>query len=108
MLNQDKYLNKVYKVEKVVEIFLKERKTIYEMAADKSLGISKSSIHRYLNDEDIIRYIYGDQSDFIIEEIKRRLKENKEIGNKNGGDTFASDYVALKDSKGLFKGSKRR
>lgn len=104
---QNRYLEKIYKVEEVVELFLKERKTIYEMAADKSLGISKSSIHRYLNDEDIIRYIYGEKADFIIEEIKRRLKENKEIGNKNGGDTFARNYTALKDSNGLFKGSKR-
>ena len=106
MLNNEQYNEKKEKVQTVVELFLSGKKMIRDISEET--GISKSSVQRYLNDIEFINGIYGDNASFIIEEIQRKLVENKEEGNKLGGDTFASNYESLKDEVGHFTGVRRR
>ena len=101
--NQEEIINKI-KI--VVDNFLRDKKTISEI--EKETGISSSSIQRYLNDEENIREIYGIDADFIIEEIQRRLKQNKEKGLSKGGINFAKNNISTKDELGHFTGSVRK
>lgn len=106
MLSSEQYQEKLEKVKKVVEIFLKDKKTIREISEET--GISKSSIQRYLNDEEFINLIYGQKASFIREEIIRRLEENYKEGTKLGGINFAKNNETLKDELGHFTGSRKK
>ena len=99
------YIEKKEKVELVVKYFLANKKNIREISEET--GISKSAVHRYLNDEFFIRDIFGDKADFILDEIHLKLVQNKEEGNKLGGDVFSKNYVAIKDELGQFKRSRK-
>ena len=106
MLSEDQYNDKLEKVEKSVTEFLKNKKTIREIS--EITGISKSAVQRYLNDEESINTIYGADSTFIIEEINRKLEENKIEGAKLGGTNFAINNEPIRDALGHFKGSRKK
>ena len=106
MLSDKQQLEKDDKIKKVLIAFLSSKKTIEEIS--EGTGISKSSVQRYLTDEDAIRFIYTKDADFIIEEIKRKLEENKKEGLSKGGINFAKNNISTKDENGHFTGSKKR
>ena len=106
MLSDEQYQEKLEKVKKVVEIFLRDKKKIREISEET--GISKSAIQRYLNDDEFINLIYGEKANFIKEEICRRLEENYKEGIKLGGINFAQNNESLKDELGHFIGSRKK
>ena len=106
MLSEKQQLEKINNIKIVVTNFLKDKKTIKEISQET--GISKSSVQRYLNDKEYIREIYGLDANFIIEEIHRKLKQNKEEGISKGGTNFANNNISTKDKLGHFTGSKKR
>ena len=106
MLSEEQQLIKKEKIKIVVESFLKEKKTIDEIFIETK--ISSSSVQRYLNDAEYIKEIYGANSEFIIEEIQRKLQKNKEEGLSKGGTNFAKNNISTKDENGHFTGSKKR
>ena len=106
MLSDEQQMEKKKSVEKVVTQFLKSKKTIKEISAET--GIPTSSVQRYLNDESYIREIFGSRANLIIEEIHRKLDQNKLEGHVLGGQTYAQNYEATRGYSGLFTGSKRR
>ena len=106
MLSNEQYQDKLEKVEYVVNAFLKEKKTIREVSEET--GISKSSVQRYLNDEEFITALYGEKTPFIMEEINRKLEENYVEGVKLGGTNFALNNDSIKDELGHFQGSRKK
>lgn len=109
MLSEEQYQEKLKKVKYVVTSFLKEKKTIKQIADESGeLKISKSSVQRYLNDEQYIKILFGEEAPFIIEEIERRLIENYSDGVKLGGNNFAQNNESLKDENGHFIGSRKK
>ena len=106
MLSEEQYNEKIQKVTETVTEFLKNKKTIREIS--EITGISKSSVQRYLNDEEYIKIIFGGEASFIIEEINRRLEENQIEGTKLGGTNFALNNEPIKDNLGHFKGSRKK
>ena len=106
MLSNRQQEEKKDKIKIVVNSFLKGKKTIVEI--EKETGISSSSVQRYLKEYDYIKEIYGTNAEFIIEEIQRKLQENKKEGLSKGGTNFAKNNISTKDEKGHFTGSKRR
>lgn len=106
MLSKEQYIEKQEKVKKVVIALLNEKKTIKQMSEDFS--IPKSSVQRYLNDNEFIKDIFGVESEFIIEEIRRKLGENYKEGKKIGGQTYALNNQALQDESGHFIGSRKK
>ena len=106
MLSEEQQVYKKYKIKIVVDRFLKGKNTINEIS--KETGISSSTVQRYLNNELMIREIYGKDAEFIIEEIERRLQENKIEGLSRGGQNFIKNNIPIKDVNGHFTGSKKR
>ena len=106
MLSEEQNLKIEDKIKIVVKAFLSGEKTINEI--EKETGISSSSIQRYLNKEEKLKEIYGSDADFIIEEIKRKLEENKKEGLSRGGTNFAKNNNPTKDDLGHFTGSVRK
>ena len=106
MLSEEQRILKESRVRKVVDTFLKNNKTIKEL--EQVLNIPKSTIQRDLNDTDTITSIYGKDSEFIMQEIQRKLEQNKKEGLSRGGSTFAENNTATKDELGHFTGSKRK
>ena len=72
------------------------------------LGDIEYNEEEYLKEYNYIREIYGVNAEFIIEEIQRRLEENKKEGLSKGGTNFAKNNIPTKDENGHFTGSKKR
>ena len=106
MLSNEQYRDKLEKVDYVVTAFLRDKKTIREVSEET--GISKSSVQRYLNDEEFIVGLYGEKAPYIIEEINRKLEENYVDGVKLGGTNFALNNESIKDNLGHFQGSRKK
>ena len=106
MLSEAQYLEKKQKVSIVVKEFLINKKSIKQISEE--VGISTSSVQRYLNDEVYIKDAFGVNASLIIEEIHRMLEENKIEGNKLGGQNFAKNNEATKKENGQFTGSKKK
>lgn len=70
--------------------------------------IPSSTVGRLLNNEEVIREIYGANADFVIEEIKIYNQRNKMNGNVLGGKTSSILNEYTKDTDGKFSGSKKR
>lgn len=107
MMSDNQIEEKKRKILIAINSFLKGNKTIKEVSNET--GISPSSVQRYLNDEDYIRELFDYKTaNFLILEIKRRLKENKRLGEINGGNISSRNNEATKDALGHFTGLKRR
>ena len=106
MQSEQQTLARENRVKIAVVSFLKEKKTIKQISEET--GISTSSIQRYLNDEELIKTVFNKNAEFISEEIKRRLKENKIEGLSLGGTNFAKSNNPTKDKLGRFTGSIRK
>ena len=95
MLSNEQYLKIEDKIKIVVKALLSGKKTINEI--EKETDISSSSIQRYLNNEEKLKEIYGSDAEFIIEEIKRKLEENKKEGLRKGGINYAKNNNPTND-----------
>lgn len=85
-------IERLKKIKKVWEYFDKHGGTIGEIA--KALGMSKSSVQRYLNEGPKI--------------IKEYLEANKKAGNSRGGQTSQARHGFSKDESGHFTGSRKK
>ena len=72
MLSETQYLEKTENVKKVVIEFLMNKRSIKQISEE--LGISTSSVQRYLNDKVYIENIFKNDASFIIEEIHQIIK----------------------------------
>ena len=96
-LYDSEYLSKEEKIDLAIENYSKVN-NLEELS--KLLGISTSSLQRYLQDESSK---YVSKRKYI--EIKRWLNDAKINGNINGGIKSQKEYGYSKDNLGHFKGS---
>lgn len=89
-------LEKIENTAKVQEYFDRNGGTIKEIA--QALGMSKSSVQRYLN---------AAQDPEIKELIKEYLAANKYEGNRRGGLTSQEKNGYSKDETGRFTGRRK-
>lgn len=89
-------IEKIKNTAKVQEYFDRNGGTIKEIA--QALGMSKSSVQRYLN---------AAQDPEIKELIKEYLIANKCEGNRRGGLTSQEKYGYGKDETGRFTGRRK-
>lgn len=69
------------------------------------IGISSSSIQRYLLDRKVIEEYFGEE---IYEMVREKLAFNKSEGVSRGGTNFANYNLSTKDASGKFTGSRKR
>jgi hypothetical protein len=102
--NQEK---KKERVLEVVKYFIQnggpDIKTISE-----ALNISKSTVHRYLNDPMIDEIAIELNIPNLSSIIRKFLDSNREIGNHMGGIKYTSNNIATKGELGRFSGSRRK
>jgi len=104
MLSEEQKKIKLKKILFTVQSFLQsDCRSLEELS--KEIGVSSSSIQRYLGEKQIIEEYFGTE---IYEMIRERLTINKEEGLSKGGINFANYNVSTKDKSGKFTGSKRR
>ena len=70
-------------------------------------GIPKSTVDRYLKNDEVLKDIYKNDAEFVISEIKEYIDKNKTIGFSKGGEKSQSLYGYGKDEKGKFTGRRR-
>lgn len=89
-------LDRIKNIAIVFDYFDRHGGTIKEIA--KALGMTKSSVQRYLNaaDDPEVRKI-----------IKNYLSNNKKEGNRRGGQTSQEKYGYDKDKSGHFTGRRK-
>ena len=104
MLSQKQEKEKLRKILLTVKSFLESDYQSIEGLA-KEIGISSSSIQRYLNEKEIIINYFGEA---VYNLVQEKLSINKEAGNFKGGFNFALNNISTKDNSGKFTGSKRR
>lgn len=90
-------IERLEKIKKVLEYFDKHGGTIDEISA--ALGISKSSVQRYLKEA-------TDSRD--RQSISEYLAANKREGTKRGGKTTQQRHGFDKDELGHFTGSRKK
>lgn len=79
-----------------------------QQAIEEKYKIPQSTVGRLLSNEEVIREIYKENADFVIEEIKKQNQINKMKGNVLGGKTSSILNEYIKDADGKFSGSKKR
>ncbi|MDD3187800.1 MAG: helix-turn-helix domain containing protein [Bacilli bacterium] len=89
----------VKKIVLVVLYFLETKASIKEIS--ESLGISASSVQRYLSDKRIIKIF--DQETY--EGIKLMLSLNQQLGRHSGGVTSSLNNIPVKDASGKYIGN---
>lgn len=107
MLSHQQIEIKKQQVKLVIDSFLKYKDiTIDELS--KIIGVSSSSIQRYLNDVEYIELIYGTEAKTILEKVSEKLKKNKNDGLSKGGINSTTNNVPIRDENGKFTGNKKR
>ena len=104
MLSEEQKRQKIKKIIYTVQNFLNSD---YESLGDlaKDIGISSSSIQRYLHEKEIIESIFGQE---VYELVQEKLSFSKAQGLQKGGLNSALKNKYSKDEKGRFTGSRRR
>ena len=107
MLSEAQRIEKENRIKKVVDTFLSYKQiSINELS--RILKISSSTIQRDLNDVDFITTVYGSMAKSKLEEINKRLKQNKDIGHSTGGINSTKNNMPIRDDNGKFTGNKKR
>ena len=88
-------------IEKVIAYFDSHGGNIEEIA--NSLGMSRSSVQRYLNDSYVSEITSIEEAKLIKEYLKAMKNEGKSMGGRKSTDD--GNYV--KDESGKFRGSRR-
>lgn len=96
----------IERVKKIVIEFLSNDYSIQELS-DK-INIPTSTKQRDLNNTNLIKSIFADESDRVISLISTKLKNNKVEGNKLGGINSTNLNEPIRDDLGKFIGNKRK
>lgn len=94
---------KKIKTLEIVKLFISKDLTIQELA-DRLL-VSRSTVQRYLNEDQIIIDELGEE---IYNQVKEKLLRNKQEGFSRGGQNYSLNNQFTKDEFGKFTGSKKR
>ena len=109
MLSEDQRINKKRRVKECVNLLVGRKLTNKQI--EEETGISKSSVQRYLHDEDFIIEVCKEEgldvesTNYVIQIINEILEENKEKAASNGGKKAQELNDFYKDSSGKFKSS---
>ncbi len=87
------------KILKLSILFIETNKSDKDLA--KETGIPASSVGRYLTCS-LAKEVLGENT---FDYIKKKREENKSLGRKKGGQTFARNNEYIKDEFGKFIGS---
>lgn len=90
---------KIDNIKMSVSLFLENDIYINEVA--QIIGVSRSSVQRYLNDP-LVEIIYGKK---IVNKIKEKLKNNYNKGKQKGGINYSKNNQYVKRRDGKFNGS---
>lgn len=101
MLSTAQRKEKEMNISRTVKAFLETKKSNEELS--KELGISSSSVGRYLNDEEYICELFGYETFLAIQQI---LEDNKKKALSKGGKVTQSRYYQTRDSIGKYTGNK--
>lgn len=101
MMSKLQEKEKISKILKSCKYFLSNPESTMEEMSEY-LGISKSSIQRYLKEKEIIVSYLGID---VYEMIQKQLKINTLAARSKGGRKFSENNVAVKDEIGKFTGS---
>ena len=99
MLSDRQYKEKVKKILLVAKTFLENPVSNIELS--KIIGISSSSVQRYLNDPEIINLL-GQET---FDRIQELLDYNRLTARQEGGIISTTNNKPLRDSNGKFTGN---
>lgn len=104
MLSEEQKQEKIKKIIFTVQSCLElDFRNLEELSAQ--IGISSSSIQRYLKEKQVINEYFGED---IYEMIREKLSFNKVDGLSRGGTNFVNHNISIKDETGKFTGSRKR
>lgn len=112
MLSEEQELKIRQEIVTCVNLLINDHLNTYEISS--LTGISQSTVHRRLTDNERIKDIYikigktHDDIEDIIAEIKRLMIINKEQGLNKGGKTFQDRYIMKRDEDGHFQTHRNR
>lgn len=104
MLSKEQHEAKIRKILLTVQSFLEgDFQNLSELS--QHIGLSTSSIQRYLKEKKVITEYFGPE---IYELVQEKLALNKENGHIKGGFNYHFNNISTKDNNGKFTGSKRK
>lgn len=116
MLSETQEIKIKYRRLNTLKVFLEDMtlsdEKLAEILKEKQIETSSSTVGRDLTNNEIIKLIIElcpNKDPYVIfNTIIEARKQNKIIGNRKGGITFAENNFAEKDEAGKFIGSKKK
>lgn len=87
-----------------INTFLEDNITTIKDVEEKT-NIPRSTIQRYLNDEQFIKLYFTKDK---VNQIKQKLIKAKKEGLSKGGRISQKNNIQLRDNLGHYKGNKKR
>ncbi len=106
MLNEKQIIIMKEKTKICVNALLGEK--LNQRQIEEKYKIPSSTVGRLLNNEELLKEIYGLDAEFVINEIKEYQQKNKAKGHSMGGIISQENNGYIKGENGKFNGNGRK